>query len=164
MLTQERLKELLDYDEKTGVFTWKADGRRHVAGSIAGHEKPNGYLHLWIESKKYHAHRLAWLYVHGNMPKHQIDHINHNRADNRIVNLRDVSPLENQRNASLRNDNSSGVCGVCFDKTRNKWISRIKLEGKRKNLGRFHDFFAAVCARKSAEVKYGFHENHGAMR
>lgn len=113
-LAQNRLKHLLDYDQDTGIFYWKNPiSSRVVIGSIAGWSTSSGYVTISCDSKTYYAHRLAWLYVNGNMPKHQIDHINREKSDNRIYNLREASSSENSLNASRKHGKSKykGVIG-----------------------------------------------------
>lgn len=156
ILTQDQLKQLLTYDKQTGSFHWVKRNQR-LAGST---NKVQGYRSIHIKGKNYKCSRLAWLYVYGAMPTHQIDHINHVRGDNRISNLREVTNQENQRNRRYTG-NSSGVIGVCLDKTRNKWKPHIKVDGKLINLGRFDKLEDAVKVRRLAEVEYGFHTNHG---
>lgn len=137
MLTQERLKELLDYDPETGVFTRKVSlSRRVKVGDIAGSLHPHGYLTLMVDAKSYVAHRLAWFYVYGVWPK-EIDHINRIRNDNRISNLREVSRLENMYNKSKYANNSSGLTGVSWHKATGKWHSSICAKGLQKYLGLF---------------------------
>lgn len=174
MLTQKYLKECLDYNPETGVFTWKerplshfSERKRWLAwlsnfsGKTAGGKHCMGYWTICINNKPYLAHRLAWLYVFGSMPKDQIDHINWDRLDNRIANLREVSNQENHKNKPAQKNNTSGVVGVCWDKSREKWCARIKVSGKTVNLGRFDKKSQAIIARKSAETIYGFHKNYG---
>jgi len=91
----------------------------------------------------------------------QIDHINGDRCDNRLLNLRVVSPQVNAMNRSNRSDNTSGCLGVCWHPSTQKWRARIKVMGKQKSLGLFAEKIDAICARKDAEKKYGFHRNHG---
>lgn len=162
-MKQDYLKNIIDYNRKTGSFIWKVKiGNRIKSGDVAGSfNKASGYIHIQINGKKYQAHRLAWLYEYGYMPKEHIDHKNHNRKDNRITNLRDVKQKENNKNASKRKDNTSGVTGVHWCKQHNRWKSIINVDGKNKFLGRFVDFSDAVNARKNAEVLYGFSKNHG---
>jgi len=160
-LTQERLKELLDYDPETGVFTWLESRGSVTAGAVAGSRRKDGYRKIKINQKFYLEHRLAWLYVHGKFPLDQIDHINGVKDDNRLDNFREVDHRENQRNTKRHFDNASGVTGVCWNKAAGKWHSRITSATKLENLGYFDNFFEACCARKSAEKRYGFHPNHG---
>ena len=124
-LTQARLKELIHYDPCIGIFTWVGKSapraNRKEIGSHAGHISHNGYVIIGVDKALYMAHRLAWLYVHNVMPKAEIDHINHIRDDNRIINLRMVSRLENGRNTGKKKNNKSGINGVCWDKERETW-------------------------------------------
>lgn len=146
-ITQSELKEKLDYDPSTGFFTWKVSPTNIVlAGDVAGCYG-GGYIHIGIDGCIYKAHRLAWLYVHGYMPENQIDHINRKRDDNRIKNLREVSGQCNLRNTGNPRNNKSGVKGVSYDYSRNKWLARIKVSQKTYNLGRFDDFTEAVYHR-----------------
>lgn len=160
---QDYLKSILRYDFQIGRFFWiVARGTRGIVGNMAGNLDPDGYRSISIDGKNFKEHRLVWLYVNGEMPKDQIDHVNHIRDDNRIENLRVVSNQENSRNVTMRNNNTTGVMGVCRYKRDNRWRACINVDGKTKHLGYFEDFFEAICARKSAEPKNGFHENHGA--
>lgn len=112
-LTAERLRELLHYDPETGVFTWRVRRGMAVAGSVAGNLNRNGYVNIFVDGRQYKAHRLAWLFVYGEFPSADIDHINGVRNDNRIFNLRDVTTsvnMMNQRRA--RSDNKLGLLGV----------------------------------------------------
>jgi hypothetical protein len=151
MLTQERLKELLNYDSETGIFTRKTSIAGHKAGSISGASQNKGYIQMYVDGKNYLAHRLAWLYVYGCFPKYQIDHINRNKKDNRIVNLRDVSNSINQHNNTLRSHNTSGTTGVMFSQKRKHWVSQIHIDNKRIYLGTFKDKEMAIQARKNYE-------------
>jgi len=162
-LTQKRLKEVLHYDPSTGRFTWiKPTNKRISIGSIAGRlDKSNGYINIGIDGRKYGAHRLAFLYMTGQLPQDQVDHISHNRADNRWRFIRQATNLKNGKNIKLRSDNLSGHLGVNWNKAVKKWVVRISVDRKSIYLGVFCSFFDAVCARKSAELKHGYHENHG---
>jgi len=160
-LTQTRLMELLEYNSETGLFKrLVTTSSRSLKGAIIGKKEKNLYPQIMVDSKKYTAHRLAWLYVTGEWPKH-IDHINHIKSDNRWVNLRNVTSKENQKNLSLAKNNTSGVLGVSWAKQANKWLACIKIKGKTKNLGYFSDINKAKEAREKANLEFGFHNNHG---
>ena len=161
MISQEQLKNLFGYCPDTGVFIRKVQTCNRVRkGDVAGSLHPLGYLTIRIGRKNYYAHRLAWFYVYGKWPQ-QVDHINHDKADNRLCNLRNVTDVENRKNQTLRTDNSSGVCGVAWDKHYSKWKAHIGTNRKPKTLGYFDDVFDAICVRKSAEARFGFHQNPG---
>ena len=139
MITQSELKELLDYNKDTGIFTWKQrTSNRIKVGNIAGNLHSCGYIELKVKNNRVLAHRLAWLYEHGELPI-LIDHINGDKKDNRICNLRQASYSENAYNSKIRIDNKSGVRCVSWNKTHNKWEVRIKLDGKLKNFGNYED-------------------------
>lgn len=160
MITQERLKELFKYDPDTGLLTRSTGFNNVKIGDIAGTLRYDGYLHIKIDGKLYLCHRLAWVYMYGDIPEN-IDHINHIRDDNRIVNIRNVSKLENNRNQSIMPTNTSGVTGVSWHKTLNKWRCFINVNNKQVHLGVYDDFELACLVRKEANIKYGFHSNHG---
>ena len=166
ILTQARLKELLHYNPDTGVFTRlvTTNNRRASKGSFAG-LKPstNGYCRIAIDKTDYFAHRLVMMYMEGVMPELEVDHINHIKHDNRFANLRHASNAENKKNLPISTRNTSGISGVSFDSPRNQWMVRISIAGVTRNIGRFYDFFEACCVRKSAEIKYGYHINHGGV-
>jgi hypothetical protein len=147
MLTQERLKELLHYEPETGVFTWRQHRGCSRVGGVAGDVKQDGYRHIGIDKRRYQAHRVVWLYVHGYFPEHQIDHINRVPDDNRLVNLREVTTSCNVRNTGNAKDNKSGVKGVCWNTKNKRWVVTIR----RINIGGFSDFTEAVCHRLAAE-------------
>ena len=155
-LTAEYVRSILDYDEISGCLTWRERTpdmfdcqnpervcevyNRDFAGKVAG-TLNGGYLNVYIAGKKYRAHRIIWLIVHGNWPANQIDHINGSGIDNRLVNLRDVSNKINSWNVDV-----SKHTGVVWDKEKQKWKARIRHEGKRINLGRYKDREAAITA------------------
>lgn len=157
MITQQELKKLLNYNPITGVFNCINSKRIIKNGRINN----RGYITFFINKKSYLAHRLAWLYVYGNFPKDCIDHINHVKTDNRINNLRECSPFLNGQNNSKRKDNKSGFTGVFFSKSVNKWQVQIRINKKPIHLGIFENIDDAIECRKVANIKYGFHENHG---
>lgn len=151
-ITQTLLKKHLNYDHHTGVFTCitKRIGTGGV-GSVVGSPNDGGYLLITILGRSYKAHRLAWLYIYGYLPELNIDHINRNTSDNRIINLREVSHVCNMRNSGNRKDNTSGVKGVSWHKDRRKWVVQINLNGQRHYLGICSNFCNAVCLRLAIE-------------
>jgi len=160
-MTQSRLKELLHYDEDTGIFTVKLNtGGSRKVGAISGSQRKDGYVYIGLDKKHYLAHRLAWLYVNGEYPA-EIDHINKIKNDNSILNLRGCNHYENCLNNSYRGNNTSDVAGVSYYKTYDKWMAYININKKRKTLGYFADKADAIQARLDAEVKHGYHINCG---
>ena len=138
MLTQEQLKKLLRYDKDTGVFHWiEFRNGRAVSESVAG-SFGGGYVHIKVNKKSYLAHRLAWLYVHGQWPKKSIDHKDMNRSNNCISNLREATEVQNGQNRrSPQSNNSSGLLGVFRLKNRKNWRAQIRVNCKQIYLGVF---------------------------
>jgi hypothetical protein len=136
-LTAERLRELLHYDPDTGSFTWKVKvSHRCVIGSEAGTLQKRGYRTIGIAGKRYQAHRLAWLYVHGEWPAGEVDHWNGAHADNWIKNLRDVPPRVNKQNIRAANkDNSSGFLGV--SRNGKRWAAQLDNGGRKVYIGTY---------------------------
>lgn len=157
-ITQERLKQFLNYDSETGHFIWKISKGRSKAGSIAGGKNITlGYWQLRIDNQLYWAHRLAWLYEHGEMPEFILDHINGDKLDNRIANLR-LCPNGNgdnmqNRTAPLKN-NRAGLLGAYYFKRTNKFMSSIQVDGKHIHLGYFDTAEDAHAAYKQAKAKH----------
>lgn len=151
MLTHERLKEVLNYDSETGIFSWKRKITNIKDQTTAGALHNKGYIQITIDKKNYLAHRVAWFYVYGKWPQKQIDHINRIKTDNRIKNLRDVTNSTNQHNNGARRHNTSGVNGVINLKSRNCWVAQIYVDNKRIYLGTFKDKDKAISARKKYE-------------
>ncbi len=138
----ERVREILHYDPETGIFTRKVRlAQRHQAGDRAcGNPIKGGHLRVAFDSTKYLAHRLAWLYIHGEWPKGMIDHINGNPADNRLANLRDVNARINMENIRrARASNKSGYLGVYWHGQNGKWVARIQVDKKGIYIGCFDD-------------------------
>lgn len=161
MITQRKLKEILNYDKNTGIFTSKVNrGKRIKKGDVLG-ALVDGYFCVMIYNKSYKLHRLAWLYVYGVYPNNQIDHKNRNKADNRIENLRDITQQKNCQNRSKRADNKSGVTGVYRNEKNNNWVCGIRVDGKYYHLGSFKEFEDAVNARKKALETFEFYKGHG---
>lgn len=135
-LTQEGLKELLNYDPLSGVFTWKVKCSRSAeAGSKAGYLRTDGYILIGINGRKFLAHRLAWLYMTSISPKLYIDHINRIKDDNRFVNLRAASNAQNQANTNRRFSNTTGFKGT--HKVGSKYKAQIKVGDKVIYLGSY---------------------------
>lgn len=153
-LTADRLREQLDYDPETGIFKWKISKRCVAIGDIAGTDTERGYRLICIDGKRHYEHRLAWLHYYGNAPVDQIDHINRDKKDNRICNLREASPAQNQMNGGVKSHNISGIRGVRLRKNRPGYYARITFEGKQRHLGVFSTAEEAESAYKEAAKKY----------
>jgi hypothetical protein len=161
-ISQSKLKEILDYDRETGIFRNRISrGSRAKKGCAAGWVDRHGYRKIVHKGKIYCAHRLAWLYEFGIIPDRPIDHINHIRDDNRISNIRLVSPQGNSRNKSMASNNISGKTGVFYHKRDCRWLAKISINGQQVELGRYKCKENAVSVRVAAEKKHGYHENHG---
>lgn len=171
-LTAEQLRAVLLYDPDTGLFRWKEGIDHWRAGLPAGtkgHTRKNGtdyvfiglgttsrgiqkrpYIVLGVKKRVYRAHRLAWLYVYGEWPKGEIDHINGDSTDNRIVNLRDVTTAQNSLNRGLRRNNTSGIKGVSWSKKSQKWLVHIAVNKQLLHVGLFDTIEDARAARIEA--------------
>lgn len=182
ILTPEVLRQLLRYEPKTGKLYWRergpewfedgyrtAQGRANNwntkwAGKQAFTAQIYGTYHIGaVLEVKVSAHRVAWSIYHGVHIQdiRDIDHINGDKSDNRIANLREVPRIENARNVSLYKSNKSGVPGVMWEASHQAWAVKINYDGRQRRVGRFKLFDDAVAARKAAEIKHGYHENHG---
>lgn len=146
ILTVARLQTLLKYDADTGAFTWRMTRRNCKQNAIAGTLDAKGYRRISVDSKVYLAHRLAWFYVNGEWPPSELDHINRQRDDNRIANLRKANRTINTQNTNLRKDSQTGYRGVGWHKASNKWRARIQVNGKMLELGYFDNVEAAARA------------------
>lgn len=151
VVSHDDFLRLLQYDPATGVFTWKIGGKKTVAGGRAGSVRSHGYEMIGINYRRYYSHRLAWFFVTGTWPVGQIDHINGDRADNRFANLRIATHSENQRNRGRQRNNQSGATGVHWAAREQKWVAKIKANGRTRQIGVFSDRAAAIEARKAAE-------------
>jgi len=161
ILTQSRLKSLLHYCPDTGDLTWTKSRHGVKVGSIAGYTHHTGYIMLSIDSKRYLAHRLAFLYMTGEFPENHTDHINHVRSDNRWLNLRKATRQENQKNRSIFKNNTSGHVGVSWCNRSKKWLVQININNKNTFIGHFTDIKEAIFSRWLAEDEHGYHKNHG---
>ena len=181
-LSIELLNKIISYNAETGTLLWKemsietgaALGKNtrgiiifnsKVAHTAISNITNQGYVRLSIRIKgnkhEYRAHRVAWALHYGEWPVGDMDHINGDRADNRIENIRLVSISDNQRNLCMPKNNTSGQMGVHYDKRIKKWIARISDKNKKVQLGSYVLLEDAIKVRKKAEKDYGYHENHG---
>ena len=135
-ITREELVELLRYDGETGLFWWRIPLKGRAMNRPCGSTSGAGYCKIWIGGRHYRAHRLAWLYVHGDVPEF-LDHINGDRADNRIENLRPATREQNNFNRSICSRNTSGLKGASFDRRRGCWIAQIRHRGIVRYLGAY---------------------------
>lgn len=161
-LTAERLRAALDYNPETGEFIWRnPEGHnKRFKGHKCSFIDAWGYGAIHIAGKLYKSHRLAWLYVHGVWPKRFLDHINGNRADNRICNLREASDKQNAWNTRRPTTNISGIKGVSWDEKNEQWRASIGVNGKSINLGRYDcKEDAARAYRKAATQHFGEYAN-----
>lgn len=178
ILSQQYLKECLAYFPETGDFIWLKRPRRHFktdtiwkqwngrfaledAGSITYSPRCPTRRAIRLDGERYIAARIAWFYVTGEWPTMEVDHINHDTADDRFVNLRHVSSAENAVNKGLLPSNKSGIHGVLWRADYSAWEVRISRQGIAHHVGSFKDFFEACCARKSIANRLGCHPNHG---
>ncbi len=154
-ITAERVRELFNYDPETGFLTWRATTSNRVkVGDRAGCLRADGYWYIKVDGVMYGAHRVIWLLVYGAWPSDQTDHINGNRGDNRLGNLRECTVSENQQNVSVNKRNTSGTPGVFRDKRRSKWRACIHVKGERKHLGTFDHIEDAAAAYLAAKAKF----------
>lgn len=174
MIERKYLTECLNYDKETGCFIWNKRPEKHFAsnhvmtwwnsryaGTKAGSVSDQGYLKICLLGRQERAQRIAWIYETGSLPDGEIDHINGDRMDNRISNLRDVTRLQNTRNKRQLDSNTSGVTGVSLNRPTGRWRAYITENQKRHHIGYYVTLEEAASARKAAEGKIGFHENHG---
>jgi hypothetical protein len=153
-LSATRVRELLDYDPETGHFYWRVSRGRVSRGSLAGGVHIDGYVLITLDGRIYRSHRLAWLYTHGAWPNGEIDHINGDRTDNRVINLRDTTRAENSQNQRhSRKGSKAGLIGVSWQKITRRWQARIFVSGKNKHLGYFDTPEAAHAAYINAKTE-----------
>jgi hypothetical protein len=151
LIDQKTLREIVSYDKATGDFIWvKRLSPHSVIGKVAGSHHYTGYKYLRLFGKSYPQHRLAWLYEYGYIPDCEIDHINQNKSDNRLCNLRLATREENRQNTSTYKNNTSGKKGVHWHKGHKKWYARITVNGVRVSLGLFNDLNEASTAYQNA--------------
>lgn len=169
-ITVAQVRELLDYDPETGILTWReSSGKQHKKrspGKPVGYVESQGYVVVKLRAYggSYKAHRLAWIHYHGRPPIGEVDHIDGDRANNRIANLREANDLQNALNAKLRRDSRSGVKGVALSRNckSRPWAARVWANGKRQFVGYFVTKEQAEEAiRRVREDTHGAFANHG---
>lgn len=162
-VSHDRLKEILSYEPSTGTFIWlKPSGRRVKVGDVARSKDSAGYFRVMVDNQSYRLHVLAWFYVHGVWPEHEVDHINRCRSDNRIENLRCVTRSQNQQNMWRGNQNTSGYRGVSWHRQAQKWGAKIMVGYKGISLGLYDDVMDAARAYREAAKKYHTHNQEAA--
>ena len=155
----DRCNELFEY--RDGHLIWKVSRGKSKKGNIAGVTMKDGYIGIGFDGRLYKAHRLVWCLHFGDPLPMQIDHINHNRSDNRIENLRLASSEENQKNQSRFITNKSGTTGVVLRPKKNRYEVNICVNKNNTYLGMYKTIEEAIEVRKLAEIAYGYHPNHG---
>lgn len=160
-LTQEKLKSIFNYDTESGEFIRRINRGHTKVGEIAGWFDGDGYVVIQINGKNYFAHRLAWLYMTGLWPEHDVDHIDRNPANNAWNNLRPATRSENNCNSKIHKNNKSGIKGVSWDKRLNKWS--IQIQFKNKKYGRFAETLeeAKIIADDIRKTLHGDYANDG---
>ena len=161
-LNQSSLKELVLYDPETGIFVWKKGRAGASAGKKIGCLKPSGYIVALVNGKLHRLHRLAWLYTTGEWPKHEIDHINGNRSDNRFCNLREATKAQNNWNKKVRKDSKVGVKNVIYYPKWGAYYVRITANKITQNFGPFKtkDEAEKVSLEKRKEIHGDFSSHH----
>lgn len=161
MVTQERLKELFRYDPETGILTRRITRNYNAkAGDIVGCADKKGYLLAGVDGKTSKVHRIIWMLTYGYWPN-IIDHIDGDKTNNAISNLRDVTNALNLKNSKRQTNNKSGLSGVFWNERKNKWLAYIGSKKTRIYLGTYSTIFEAAAVRISAQNKMGYTQKHG---
>jgi hypothetical protein len=149
-LSADDVRAILDYDPDTGEFRWKTTRGHAQKGALAGSKDRKGYITIRVNFTLCYAHRLAWLVTHGFWPENQIDHIDCDKSNNRISNLREATNSQNQANRGIDCRNTSGRKGVSWNKSKGKWEARTRINNEQKFIGYFDDIHSASIAYNSA--------------
>ena len=166
-LRYEEVARLFTYDRETGVLYWRRRVNSRVPKTLeaGAQNKSSGYLYVKVHGRRYLVHRVVMLMCYGFYGEGlEVDHINHVRNDNRLVNLRFVTHGENMRNKSVSSKSTTGVTGVDFSKAHKKYRARIRVNREFIHLGYFYTLEEAAAARAEANLKFNFHNNHGKGR
>lgn len=157
-LTADRLRQVLRYEPRTGLFFWVEPAPKRVVGGVAGYTTKGAhpYVRIGVDGKHYLGHRLAWLYMTGAWPEAEIDHRNRIKSDNRWHNLREATHKQNAENQPSRLGTRSGVRGV-YLQPNGRYQAYISHHGKRIHLGRHDTLTAAKRARRAAERQHFTH-------
>lgn len=152
MITYERLKEIVQYDPETGVFTWLECRKKCTPGSVAGSVRPDGYTQIRLDYKRYYAHRLAWLYMTGQHSDKIVDHADGNPRNNAWRNLREATPAQSAQNRGVQKNNRDGVKGV--KRAGHRFYAMISAAGHNRYLGTFETQAEAIAAYAAAARHY----------
>lgn len=160
-ILQDDLRKAFDYDNATGVLTWKIPRKgKGKVGDVAGYLESDGYMRVWFFGKTHQLHRLIWIYVYGSIDDKHIDHINGNRSDNRLENLRLVTPKQNMENRRLQKNNRCGLPGVTWVSSKQRWRAQIKHNGRIYYFGHFVDPKDAHIAYRKAAAELHTHNSN----
>lgn len=181
-LTKQYLQQFYDYDPETGVIrhahradhlfshpSGAAKYKKHYEGTVAGclvNDGPRQYITINLGGRELKAHRVAWIMCNGEIPEGLvIDHVNGDGTDNRLENLRVVTTSDNSANSTISKRNKTGITGVSFNRKTERYVVSICRNSQPKLLSQsLQDFFEACCMRKSAEIRFDYHPNHGRAR
>jgi hypothetical protein len=160
MITQDKLKEYFNYND--GQLIWKKQPSTHIkVGDIAGNTNNRGYIQIKFLCNRFYAHRLIFFMFNGYFPQ-EVDHIDGNKTNNKIENLRQATPAQNRQNRGISKNNTSGIKGVSWSKKENKWIAQCQVNKKNHFLGRYNDIELAKKAvqqfRNQHHREYARHE------
>lgn len=164
-ITPELCRQLLRYEAETGKLFWRPRPENAAWSACWGGKEAftannnDGYRVGRIKNILFRAHRVAWAIVYGQWPNDQLDHVDGDKGNNRLANLREVNNQQNQRNVRLTKNNTSGICGVHTHGR--KWMARIGVDGEQRYLGVFSTIDEAAAARRKAAIQFGFTEQHG---
>jgi len=168
-IQRDALVRNLSYDQNSGKLVWRKTLKNGVqsgseAGSVYTDNVGKMYRRVSVNGKQIFAHNAIHIIMTGHLPDGVIDHIDGNGLNNRWSNIRVVSIKDNCKNKRKQKNNTSGISGISWHKRDKVWCPRIRVNGVLINLKTTKDYFEACCTRKSAEIKYGFHSNHGDVR